>query len=281
MKKHPLTLMLVHAHPDDESIGTGGIIAKYAAEGVHTILVTCTRGELGDIQNAEFIPPRPGMTMTEIRDMEMATALDILKVGEFHCLEYRDSGMAGTQGNDDPRALARADINEAAGRLVKIIRDKQPHVVVTYDETGIYRHPDHVMAHKVTQKAFFDAGDANLSVSGGNAPWQPRKLYHIAIPMARVRRYNQEDSGQARPRSGIVGTPEETITTRIDIRPYLETKFNAIFSHKSQISADHRFRAMTPEQRAELMGYEHFVCAHGCMSRTGGDKETDLFEGLK
>ena len=286
MQNHNLTLMLIHAHPDDESIGTGGILAKYAAEGIHTVLVTCTRGELGDIQDPDsFVPPEPNMSMKEIRKIELDDAIKILKIGEFHCLEYRDSGMKGTPGNEDPRSFAQADLEDASNRLVNIIRKARPHVIVTYDETGIYWHPDHVKAHQITQKAFFDAGDVTITTENGKAPWQPAKLYHIAIPMPRIRRYEQmaEEEGEKveRPPSSIVGTPDEKITTRIDITSYLDDKFNAIFAHKSQIGASHRFRNLKSEQKTQMFGFEHFVCAHGCNKRDGEEKETDLFEGLR
>ena len=284
MENNELTLMLVHAHPDDESIGTGGILAKYGAEGVRTVLVTCTGGELGDIQNSEFVPPKPGMPMTDIRKIEMATALSVLGVAKYYRLGYRDSGMAGTPGNKDPRCFAKADVNEASRRLMDIMRAEKPHVVVTYDETGIYWHPDHVMAHKITQKAFFDAVDASKSLENQTPVWRPAKLYHIAIPMERIRRYRQSDgegdSGE-QPPSTIVGTPDEKITTRVDITKYLDQKFKAIFSHSSQISADHLFRRADLSQREALFGHEHFVCAFGCAPRPGGQKETDLFEGLR
>ena len=286
MENDKLTLMLVHAHPDDESIGTGGILAKYAAEGIHTVLVTCTRGELGDIQDPEnFVPPKPDMSMKEIRKIELDDALKILNVGEFYCLEYRDSGMKGTPGNEDPRSFAQADLEDASNRLVYIIRETRPQVIVTYDETGIYWHPDHVKAHQITQKAFFDAGDATVRTGNGQSAWQPSKLYHIAIPMPRIRRYEkmaaEEGETVERPPSSIVGTPDEKITTRIDITDYLEDKFQAIFSHKSQIGASHRFRNLTEAQKSQMFGFEHFVCAYGCPKRNENKKESDLFEGLR
>jgi LmbE family N-acetylglucosaminyl deacetylase len=282
MPDHALTLMLVHAHPDDEAITTGGILLKYAEEGVRTVLVTCTRGELGDIQDPDnFTPPEPGMSMEQIRMTEMAHALKILKVTSFHCLGYRDSGMAGTPGNDDPMSFHQADLTEASNRLAAIIRKERPQVVITYDETGIYYHPDHVKAHQITQKAFFDAGNPGILPEEEDKAWSPSRLYHIAIPMARIRRYNQETDPADRPPSSIVGTPEEKITARINIESFLDRKFEAIFAHKSQIGGSHRFRNMSPEQRKQMFGHEHFVGAHGCGPRMEDQKETDLFAGLR
>ncbi len=282
MQDHPLTLMTVHAHPDDEAIGTGGIIAKYAAEGVRTVLVTCTQGELGEVQDPTYVPPRPGMNITEIRKGEMAEALDILKVGTYINLAYKDSGMAGTAGNKDPEAFCRADAEAAARRLAGIIRKEKPQVIVTYDENGVYGHPDHIMTNVITRRAFTLAGDADLQLADGTAPWQPAKLYYLAIPLARIRKYRKagEEKGSKRQSSAIIGTPDEQITTQIDVTPVLDIKFDAIFAHRSQIASDHVFRLLSREQRIDMFGREHFVCIHGCRAADNG-KEADLFEGLK
>lgn len=283
VEKVALTLMAVHAHPDDEAIGTGGILAKYASEGIRTVLVTCTKGELGDVLNPSYVPPRPGMSITEIREEELAQAMKILRVSAYHNLGYKDSGMAGTSGNMDPKAFAQADVTAATHRLVRLIRKERPQVVVTYDENGIYGHPDHVMAHRVTQKAFTAANDSDLILDTSEPPWQPRKLYHLAIPMERLKRFRkagEDDQSTERPTSSIVGTPEEQITTRIDITPVIEQKFEAIFSHKSQIGSGHLFRQLSQAQRVALFGKEHFVCVHGC-NLAANEKERDLFEGLR
>lgn len=278
----PLTLMTVHAHPDDESIGTGGILAKYALEGIRTVLVTCTRGELGEVQDPSYAPPRQGMGITEIREQELAEAIAILNISAYYNLGYKDSGMAGTSGNNDPEAFARADQREAANCLARVIRKERPQVIVTYDENGIYGHPDHIMAHHITEKAFFAAGDPNLTFDSGEAPWLPGKLYYFAISMGRSKRNKspQEDTpANARTASTIIGTPEEEITTRIDVTSVLDVKFNAIYSHASQIGPGHLFRRLSQDQKVAFFGKEHFVCAHGC-DRVPNPKETDLFEGL-
>ena len=159
MENNKLTLMAVHAHPDDESIGTGGILAKYAEEGLRTVLVYCTRGEEGDINNPDFVPPAPGLSVEEIRMIELKNALDVLKVDASYFLGYRDSGMDGSPKNNNPDAFAQADMDEAVNRLIDIIREEKPHVIVTYNEIGTYGHPDHIMANRVTTRAFNAAGD--------------------------------------------------------------------------------------------------------------------------
>ena len=284
MPEDHLTLMTVHAHPDDESIGTGGILAKYAAEGIRTVLVHCTRGELGSIQDPAFVPPNPEMALEDIRMRELEKALSVLQVSSSHYLGYRDSGMAGDPENENPASFAQVNTNEAAMRLAGIIRKEKPQVIVTYDEYGLYGHPDHIMTNIITVKAFFMAGDPESPSGASNdlPPWQPAKLYYIAIPLERLQRLNDirnADPENKRPPSTIVGTPESEITTRIDVSAVLDKKFNAIFSHKSQIGQSHYFRHLPEDQMRLMFGHEHFVCVQGCRALT--EKETDLFNGLR
>lgn len=282
MTTNPLTLMAVHAHPDDESIGTGGILAKYALEGIRTVLVTCTQGELGEVQDPTYVPPSPGIGITDIRKAEMAEALKILKISHYINLAYKDSGMAGTLGNQDPQAFCQTDVEAAAKRLAHIIRIEKPHVIVTYDENGVYGHPDHIMTHRITQKAFTVAGDTSISLPDSPPAWQPRKLYYLAIPMERIRKYRNSEEEKNAPgaSSAIIGTPEDQITTYIDVTSVLNTKFDAIFVHRSQIASNHLFRRLSQEQRVRIFGREYFVCIKGCRP-ADLDKEHDLFEGLR
>ena len=223
------------------------------------------------------------MPLEKIRMLELEKALSILKVGASHYLGYRDSGMAGDPENENPASFAKVDTKEASLRLTGIIRKEKPQVIVTYDENGIYGHPDHIMTHIITVKAFFMAGDPDVRVDG-NAdlpPWQPAKLYYIAIPMERLQRLSrirEEGAQEKRPPSTIVGTPEAVITTTIDVSDVLNRKFEAIFSHKSQIGQSHYFRHLSEDQIRLMFGKEHFVCVHGC--RTSSKKETDIFDGL-
>ena len=188
VKNNKLTLLAVHAHPDDESISTGGILSKYSANGIRTVLAYGTRGEAGDILNPEFVAPEPGLNIKEIRAIELAAAVKVLTVGKVYYLGYRDSGMAGSPENHHPMAFAQADIQEATTRLVEIIRRVRPQVIVTYNEKGTYLHPDHIMANRVTLRAFQASGDSQFKIDGGLEPWQPTKLYYTAIPLERIRR---------------------------------------------------------------------------------------------
>jgi LmbE family N-acetylglucosaminyl deacetylase len=275
------TLMAVHAHPDDESIGTGGILAKYSAEGHKTVVVFGTKGELGEIQNPEFVPPSPGLSIKDIRVLETEKALKVLGVESGHFLGYRDSGMAGEPTNGDPDAFASADMEEAAGKLVDIIRLTKPHVILTYNEKGIYGHPDHIMASKVTSIAYQKAGDPEYVSPQGLRPWRPSKLYHTAIPLSRMRMRHQmmqEDGEEPDFDPEVMGTRDDRITTVIDVREYLPQKLEALYSHESQISPDSFFRRIPEEWKEEAFGFEHFVCVNGCGQHDG--KEKDFFEGL-
>jgi N-acetyl-1-D-myo-inositol-2-amino-2-deoxy-alpha-D-glucopyranoside deacetylase len=277
-----LTLMAVHAHPDDEAIGTGGILAKYAAEGIRTILVYGTRGEAGEILNPEFVPPSPGLSIKEIRALELEKALEVLRVESVHFLGYRDSGVAGSPENLHPQAFVRADLKEAAGRLAEIIRRTRPHVIVTYNEKGFYGHPDHIMCNRVTLHAFQAAADPEFENSQGLDPWRPAKLYYTATPIARLRtlfKWALERDEEQEYKPEDLGTPDEKISTIIDVREYLPQKLKALYGHQSQIGPDSFFRRLPEERREEVFGYEYFECVNGCTPLES--KEIDLFDGLR
>ena len=155
----PRTLLAVHAHPDDESSKGAATMARYADEGVRVVVVTCTGGEAGEILNPAMDKPGVLERMPELRRQELAKALEILNVTVHHWLGYRDSGMADSDTNGHPDAFANADLDEATGRLVAIIRAERPQVVLTYDERGGYPHPDHIRTHEVSVAAFEAAGD--------------------------------------------------------------------------------------------------------------------------
>jgi N-acetyl-1-D-myo-inositol-2-amino-2-deoxy-alpha-D-glucopyranoside deacetylase/mycothiol S-conjugate amidase len=281
VKNNELTLLAVHAHPDDESISTGGILAKYSAKGLRTVLAYGTRGEAGDILNPEFVAPQPGLNIKEIRAIELEAAVKVLAVKSVHFLGYRDSGMAGSSENHHPQAFARADIQEATAGLVEIIRRVRPHVIVTYNEKGTYLHPDHIMANRVTLRAFQASGDSHFEIGKALEPWQPAKLYYTAIPLERIRRMYRiakERGEEPGFDPEVIGTPENKISTVVDVREYLSQKLEALNCHRSQMNPNSIIRRMSEEWRLEVMGYEHFQCVHGC---TAADtKETDLFEGL-
>src|SRR5579859_3561256 len=170
------TLLAVHAHPDDECLSTGGILARYADEGVHTVVVTCTDGAVGEISDPSLASPE---NLAEVRSRELDEALRILKVSRSVRLGYRDSGMAGTADNDNPAAFLQADLDEAIRRVVEVVREERPRILVTYNENGGYGHPDHIRAHQVGVAAFRLAADPGYAAAG--APWQASKLYYAVI----------------------------------------------------------------------------------------------------
>ncbi|MDX6199368.1 MAG: N-acetyl-D-myo-inositol-2-amino-2-deoxy-alpha-D-glucopyranoside deacetylase, partial [Actinomycetota bacterium] len=180
-------LLLVHAHPDDEVIGTGATMAKYAAEGVYVTLVTCTLGEEGEVlvsDLAHLASDQQG-ALGAHRISELEASCAALGVTDHRFLggpgRWRDSGMMGTTQNDRPDAFWQADLDEATRALVAVVREVKPQVVVTYDEKGGYGHPDHIQAHRVTAAAFDRAGEPTYAPETGEA-WQPDRLYHTAIP---------------------------------------------------------------------------------------------------
>ncbi|HYM84670.1 MAG TPA: PIG-L family deacetylase, partial [Candidatus Dormibacteraeota bacterium] len=186
MSHSPLTLMTVHAHPDDETIGTGGTMARAVADGRRVVLVTCTRGELGEIVVPELDTPANHRRLGELRAEELEQAMGELGVTEWENLGYRDSDMMGRVGNLDARSFWQADLDEAARRLTFLVRTYRPHVMTTYNDFGGYGHPDHIRSHLVAVGAFARAGDpawypgqltaehggtAPSDADGGLAPW--------------------------------------------------------------------------------------------------------------
>jgi N-acetyl-1-D-myo-inositol-2-amino-2-deoxy-alpha-D-glucopyranoside deacetylase len=291
MAPAPLTLMTVHAHPDDEAIGTGGILARYAAEGVQTVLVTCTRGEVGEIVDPTVARPD---NLTEVREVELRAACAILRVSALHYLGYRDSGMAGTPDNDDPRCFWRADLDEATGRLVALVRRHRPQVLVTYDANGFYGHPDHIQAHRVTVAAYEAAGDPTRYPEQGLAPWAPQKLYYTAVPHSGIRSLGQrlrelgiESPLPEDPAEMPWGTPDEEVTTAVDTRAYAAAKREALAVHRSQVGAENFFLKLPPGVWTEIMGVEFFsraACRVPLPPLAGGadaTREDDLFSGLR
>ncbi len=283
MAHAPLTLMAVHAHPDDEAIGTGGILARYAAEGVRTVLVTCTRGEVGEIVDPSIAHPH---TLPEVREAELRAACGLLRVSALHLLGYHDSGMMGTPENDDPRCFWRADLVAATGRLVALIRQHRPQVLVTYDENGFYGHPDHIQANRITVAAFHAAGDPARYPEQGLPPWAPQKLYYTAVPLSglvafgqRLRELGIRAPFPEDPAHAQFGTPDERIAATVDVRAYAGVKREALAVHRSQVDPNHFFLALPTEVWTEMMGVEFFerpIC-----TVPSPEHEDDVFAGLR
>src|SRR5262245_37318155 len=186
-----LTIMIVHAHPDDEAIGTGGVLARYSAEGVRTVLVTATLGEEGEIVVPELNTPEVKAKLAEVRREELNQAVAILGVSNLEILGYRDSGMARSEAKSHPDCFKLAAPDEAPGRLVRLVRASQPQVLVSYNEFGGYGHPDHIACHKATVAAFDAAGDPARYPDAG-LPWAPQKLYYTNSPRRQFQRAWEE-----------------------------------------------------------------------------------------
>jgi N-acetyl-1-D-myo-inositol-2-amino-2-deoxy-alpha-D-glucopyranoside deacetylase len=288
-------MLLVHAHPDDETIGTGATMAKYAAAGALVTLVTCTLGEEGEIlePGLEHLAADKDDALGQHRIGELAAAMEALGVRDHRFLggpgRWRDSGMMGTPPNDRPDCFWQADLDEATRELVAVVRETRPQVVITYDDNGGYGHPDHIQAHRVATAAFDKAGDPSYAPELG-IPWQPAKLYYSAIPKSFIQAGidHLKESGQ-NDFFGVdsaddlpFGVPDEIVTTEIDARDWLEHKTAAMRAHRTQIAVDGPFFALSNNVGQKAFGVEHYVLARGSVGSTAGPqgREDDLFAGL-
>ncbi|MQY22594.1 PIG-L family deacetylase [Nocardia macrotermitis] len=266
-----LTIMAVHAHPDDEVISTGGVFARYTAEGIRTVLVTCTNGEQGDAPGG-IKPGEPGHDPNAVRAQrlsELQESAALLGIEHVELLGYRDSGMDGWDGNNDPEAFTNIPVDQAAARLADLIRHYRPQVVLTYDENGNYGHPDHIQANRIAVAATTETGI-------------PAKLYYTAIP----REASFEVFAELRARGltdleppADFGTPMDRITAVIDVSEHAQRKVKALEAHASQ-SDSVPFLQMPTDLQQLFFGTESFTRQ---LNRTpdAPDHETDLFAGLR
>ena len=242
------------------------------ADGHRVVLVTCTRGEEGEIHNMDEASSRP--RLAEIRTEELRRAGELLGVDRQEFLGYRDSGMAGTPANDDPASFHRAPLDEAAERLAAILREERPEVVTTYGPEGGYGHPDHIKAHFTTVAAL------DLLEREG---WRPAKLYLQAIPQSLVDRIAQllREAGQEPPGDGfrIVVTPDDQLSATVDVRDLAERKRAAFAEHVSQYDPNGFFRNMATQLFESAFGYESFILARGEPGEP--PPERDLFAGVR
>ncbi len=283
-----LCLMTVHAHPDDEASKGAGTVARYHAEGVRTVLVTCTGGEEGDILNPAMDRPEVRASLPEVRRRELAAAAAAIGYDEVVLLGYRDSGMPDSAANRDPRAFAQAHLEEAVGRLVEVIRQARPQVIVTYHEDQrSYPHPDHLRVHEVSLAAFEAAGDANAYPSLGE-PFQPAKLYYSLWPVEQMLVRHEkflelglESPYAARLEEGWLDRlPETRVTTTIDVRAFAPQRRAALLAHATQIdpTSPHWF-GLPLEVEQELPLADPYELARSLVPTEL--PERDLFAGLR
>jgi LmbE family N-acetylglucosaminyl deacetylase len=286
-------LLLAFPHPDDESFGPGGTIAKYAREGVDVHYVCATRGEVGTV-DAELLKPYEHLPEDQrlgaLRGQELRKAADILQLTGLHYLGYRDSGMAGSMDNQDPRAFINADPERVTGQLVRIMRSVQPQVVITFDPFGGYGHPDHIFIHQRTTEAFEAAGDAARYPEAG-PPYQPQKLYWSVFPKGLLKffvlilRLTRRDPTKFGRNSDVdlkeIAAHDYPPTTRIDVWPYYEIKQQAASCHVSQLSSGPgMFEKLPRVVQRRLIGYERFRRVEPWADGQRL-KERDLFEGIQ
>jgi LmbE family N-acetylglucosaminyl deacetylase len=265
-------LLCVHAHPDDEALFSAGVMARYADEGVRSVLVTCTDGSLG------FAPDGSGPhtlehrreVVAQSRRKELANSADLLGVDRLECLGYVDSGMDGWPENKDPAVFINQPLDEVVDRIAAVIDEERPQVVVTYDERGFYGHPDHIVTHLATMAAV-----ARTELV--------QKVYFPAIPASHLAAYLElaKDAGLVLPEwleDPDWGVPDELVATEVDCARYVRQKHAALAAHASQ--TDNADLVGLPEDLfAIVFGTERFVRG---LDRTGTPlPETDLFAGVQ
>ncbi len=262
--------MVIVAHPDDESFGVAGTLARYAGRGVVTCVVSATRGEAGELKGMAL---EPGQSLADLREEELRCACQRLGVQHLRFLGYRD----GT--------LDQVDEEEAVGRLVRVIRELRPDVLITFGPEGIYGHPDHVAVHRWATAAFHDAADPERypqHLVEGLQTHAPRKLFYHVLPQERVlamggwtRPRQIQLNGQVLP---FVGYLEDQISTRVDVGPWLDLKFQAILCHRSQVGPDAPY-AQPDDGLRRAMATECFILAYSRVP-PHPDDGSDLLAGL-
>ncbi len=288
-------MLLVHAHPDDETINNGATMAHYSALGVGVTLLTCTLGEEGEVLVPELAGLAAGQAdqLGGYRISELAGALQELGITDSRFLggagRWRDSGMMGTPANDHPRCFWQADPHETCAAAVAVIRAVRPQVLVTYDENGGYGHPDHIQTHRVAMAAFDAAADPDFRPDLG-AAWTIAKVYWCAIPRAGLRAAfaAMREAGETffdviDPDQQPMGTPDELVTTAVDAREFLPAKLAAMRAHATQILVDGPFFALSNNIANKAFAFEHYQLVRGGRGR-GADEpgwENDLFSGLE
>lgn len=273
-KVNRLSLMAIFAHPDDESFGNGGTLARYAQEGVFTSLLCATRGEAGEISDPALASRD---NLGQVREQELRMACSILGIQELRFLDYVDGTLMGV------------DRQECQEKMVRAIRELRPQVVFTFGPEGVYGHPDHIAVSEMATAAFRSAGDRSFfpeQLREGLEPWSPSKLYYVAPPRERFRKMG-ERAARLVPHTAWderdwdhFGVPEEAITTCLEVIGFADTKMAAIAAHQTQVSENHPYAQLPREMLKEFFGEECYTLAE---SRVGEaqSRETDLFRGVR
>lgn len=273
-------LVCVHAHPDDETIVTGGVLTAAADAGRRATVITCTGGEHGEIVGPGVDPSLSPEELAAVRADELAAALRVLGVDPPVWLGFVDSGMMGTATNDAPGSFWRTPLDTAVRPLVAHLRRLRPAVVVTYDAYGLYGHPDHIQAHRVTVAAIHAAATASVHPDAGE-PWLVPKAYFSTLPRSAVETLSAHlrERGLPSPFADDVpvGTPDARVTTTVDVRRWLERKWAALRAHRSQLGPDSFFLNIPADIRDTAFGTEWFERWHCTVDAP--EREDDLFAG--
>ena len=288
MPEKSLRLLTVHAHPDDEASKGASTIARYSAENAHSVLVCCTGGEAGDILNPALQNSETEENLPQVRAEELALSAKIIGYSRVVMLGYRDSGMPESEHNDNPEAFMNAPFDDAVGKLVTIIREEKPQVIVTYpDERKGYNHPDHLMVHDISLPAFEAAGDPERYPDSGE-PWQPSKLYETVWSRARIEGLHKKflelglespyDESWFKRRS-----QDHRITTRIDISDWWEIRGQALRAHATQVDPDSPFWFGLPDEHARTVHpFDDYVLVRSLVGDVqDGVFEDDLFQDIR
>jgi N-acetyl-1-D-myo-inositol-2-amino-2-deoxy-alpha-D-glucopyranoside deacetylase len=280
-------LLLVHAHPDDETINNGVTMAKYAASGAQVTLVTCTRGEEGEVLVTELanLASDKDDKLGEHREVELKDAMAQLGINDFRFLgapnkKWRDSGMMGTTQNERGDVFWQADLDEASYELVKIILEIKPQVLITYDEFGGYGHPDHIKAHRVAMRA------AELATEQG---WQISKIYWNTMPRSviqmgieKMKEVGSDFFGAQSADDLPFAKPDELVTTVVNAPEYVPQKLEAMKAHATQISVDGPFFALSNNLGLSVWGDEYYTLVKGEKAAPfdSNGRELDIFAGV-
>lgn len=274
-------LLAVFAHPDDEG-AIAGALTRYAQEGAQVTLVCATKGEAGEISHPSLATPQ---NLGSVRENELRCACETIGISDLRLLGYCDSGMDGTDENELPTAFIKADPDDVRRKLVRIIRETKPHVIITFEPFGWYGHPDHIAAGRYATDAFKLAGDPDVYPETG-APWLPDRLFHAVLLMSAFKTvvdYAQEhgidldfpDDFPAEPEEALVAQ----ITHRLDTAPHQENKTAAMSCHRTQFGEDHLFRRVPQEIIWASMRYENFIQVEPPLAPPA-DPIDDLFAGV-
>jgi N-acetyl-1-D-myo-inositol-2-amino-2-deoxy-alpha-D-glucopyranoside deacetylase len=280
-------LLLVHAHPDDETINNGVTMAKYAASGAQVTLVTCTRGEEGEVLVTELanLASDKDDKLGEHREVELKDAMVQLGINDFRFLgapnkKWRDSGMMGTTQNERDDVFWQADLDEASHELVKIILEIQPQVLITYDEFGGYGHPDHIKAHRVAMRAAELAAEQGWHVSKIYWNTMPRSVIQMGIE--KMKEVGSDFFGAQSADDLPFAKPDELVTTVVNAPEYVPQKLEAMKAHATQISVDGPFFALSNNLGLSVWGDEYYTLVKGEKAAPfdSNGRELDIFAGV-